>query len=105
MSLIRGLSSNGTENRHKLVHAVADQHPHVSSRNPLRRRFIGHRFLNGFIREIAPPVAMNAHPDDHRIKPGYVAWGFDGWPSKDRTRPEADILQRAAALCSSFEPR
>jgi hypothetical protein len=24
-------------------------------------------------RGIAPLVAMNAHPDDHRIKPGFVA--------------------------------
>jgi hypothetical protein len=47
--------------------------PRASSINLLWRRFIGHRFLDGFIREIAPLVAMNAHPDDHRIKPGFVA--------------------------------
>ena len=39
---------------------------------------MGHRFLDGFIREIAPLVAMNAHPDDHRIKPGFDAWALTG---------------------------
>jgi hypothetical protein len=43
------------------------------------------------MREIAALGTRNVHPDDHRIKPGFVARAFDGWPPKDCARPIAAI--------------